>query len=91
MDDINVDEKRTITVYATPQNVEKCMDDLAEVLVGAAGRFEVTVLDVTADPQLLDKVEETPTVVFETPGWLGVIVGAHSADSIRSGLGIRQG
>jgi len=86
-------EKRTITVYATPYNVDKCMDDLAQVMGGAVTRFEVTVLDVTSDPDLAKKakVEDTPTLVFETPGYLGVIVSATSAESIRSGLGIRQG
>jgi hypothetical protein len=86
-----MEEKRVITVYATPQDVDKCMTDLAEVLGGASGRFEVTVLDVTADPHLAEKVSSTPTLVFETPGYLGVIVGATSAESIRCGLGIRQG
>ncbi len=86
-------DKRMITVYATPANVDKCMDDLAQVLGGASGRFEVTVLDVTMDPSLLEKakLEDTPTVVFETPGYLGVIINATSAESIRCGLGIRQG
>lgn len=69
------------------------MEDLAHVMGGAAERFEVTVLDVTADPKLLEKAkpEDTPTLIIETPGYLGVIIAATSAECIRTGLGIRQG